>query len=69
MSTEFSKLIFNIEKNGIKSDYENDNYWDENMEDGIKLEGKMLKSIIVMKRDNYHILSLTLDKFIYICTK
>ena len=45
MSTEFSKLIFNIEKNGIKSDYENDNYWDENMEDGIKLEGKMLKSI------------------------
>lgn len=36
------------------------------MEDGIKLEGKMLKSIIVMKRDNYHILSLTLDKFIYL---
>ncbi|CAO81330.1 hypothetical protein CLOAM1480 [Candidatus Cloacimonas acidaminovorans str. Evry] len=26
MSTEFSKLIFNIEKSGIKSDCENNNY-------------------------------------------
>jgi len=51
MSTEFSKLIFNIEKSGIKSDYESDNWhWDENMEDGIKLEEKMLKSIIVMRK-------------------